>query len=80
MGSSSCGKSTLLNLAAGLERPSAGQILADATPIYGPHPSRTLVFQEHALYPWLTLLDNVGLALEFQGIAKNAPESRPESG
>lgn len=70
VGPSGCGKSTLLHLAAGLERPSAGQILADATPVDGPHPSRTLVFQEHALYPWLTLLDNVGLALEFQGIAK----------
>ncbi|KDB73627.1 hypothetical protein AZ21_3928, partial [Bordetella bronchiseptica B20-10725633] len=38
-------------------------------PVQGPHPSRTLVFQEHALYPWLTLRDNVALALEFQ----NAP-------
>ena len=70
VGPSGCGKSTLLHLAAGLERPSSGQVLADATPVGGSHPSRTLVFPEHALYPWLTLLDNVGLALEFQGITK----------
>lgn len=70
VGPSGCGKSTLLHLAAGLEAPDAGRILADATPVKGPHPSRTLVFQEHALYPWLNVLDNVGLALEFQGVAK----------
>ena len=61
VGPSGCGKSTLLHLAAGLERPSQGQVLADGKRIPGPHPSRTLVFQEHALYPWLTLRDNVAL-------------------
>ena len=66
VGPSGCGKSTLLHLVAGLETPSAGRVLAGDKPIEGPHPSRTLVFQEHALYPWLTLRENVALALEFQ--------------
>ena len=77
VGPSGCGKSTLLHLAAGLERPSQGQVLADGQRIGGPHPSRTLVFQEHALYPWLTLRDNVALALEFQGVAK--PRAREQA-
>jgi len=67
VGPSGCGKSTLLHLAAGLEPVSAGRVLADGKPVDRPDPSRTLVFQEHALYPWLTLRDNVALALEFQG-------------
>jgi NitT/TauT family transport system ATP-binding protein len=66
VGPSGCGKSTLLHIAAGLEKPSAGSILADGRPIEGPHPERTLMFQENALYPWLTLAQNVALALEFQ--------------
>lgn len=70
VGPSGCGKSTLLHLAAGLETPTSGQVLADSTLIVGPNPERTLMFQENALYPWLTLAQNVGLALEFQGVAK----------
>lgn len=70
VGPSGCGKSTLLHMAAGLEQPTSGQILADGVPIDGPHPERTLMFQENALYPWLTLVRNVALALEFQKIDK----------
>ena len=66
VGPSGCGKSTLLHLAAGLQTASAGSVLADGSPIKGPHPERTLMFQENALYPWLTLEQNVALALEFQ--------------
>ncbi len=68
VGPSGCGKSTLLHIAAGLETPGSGSMLADGQPITGPHPQRTLMFQENALYPWLTLLQNVALALEFQKI------------
>ncbi len=70
VGPSGCGKSTLLHIAAGLEQPTAGQMLADGKPVNGPHPERTLMFQENALYPWLTLVRNVALALEFQKIDK----------
>jgi len=66
VGPSGCGKSTLLHMAAGLERASSGQLLADGKAVRGPHPERTLMFQENALYPWLTLEQNVALALEFQ--------------
>lgn len=70
VGPSGCGKSTLLHMAAGLEKPSGGSVLADGRAITGPHPERTLMFQENALYPWLTLAQNVALALEFQKIDK----------
>jgi NitT/TauT family transport system ATP-binding protein len=70
VGPSGCGKSTLLHLVAGLEKPTRGRVLADGKPVSGPGPERTLVFQEHALYPWLTLLDNVAMAVELQGAAK----------
>lgn len=70
VGPSGCGKSTLLHLVAGLENPTAGRVLADGKTIPGPSPQRTLVFQEHALYPWLTLQANVAMALELQGVAK----------
>jgi NitT/TauT family transport system ATP-binding protein len=72
VGPSGCGKSTLLHIAAGLEKPSAGSMLADGRPVEGPHPERTLMFQENALYPWLTLAENVALALEFQRVDKRA--------
>jgi NitT/TauT family transport system ATP-binding protein len=70
VGPSGCGKSTLLHLAAGLEKPSEGRVLADGSAITKPHPERTLVFQEHALYPWLTLQANVAMALELKGESK----------
>jgi NitT/TauT family transport system ATP-binding protein len=72
VGPSGCGKSTLLHLAAGLEAPSSGCVLADGLPVVGPHPQRTLMFQENALYPWLTLQQNVALALEFQQAGRQA--------
>jgi NitT/TauT family transport system ATP-binding protein len=70
VGPSGCGKSTLLHLVAGLEKPTAGKVTADGRAITEPGPKRTLVFQEHALYPWLTLVDNVAMALELQGSSK----------
>lgn len=70
VGPSGCGKSTLLHMAAGLETASSGQLLVDGKPIKGPHPSRMLMFQEGALYPWLTLAQNVAMALELQGVNK----------
>jgi len=66
VGPSGCGKSTLLHMLAGLQLPSSGSLTADGASVAKPSPERTLVFQEHALYPWMTLRDNVSLALEFQ--------------
>ena len=63
VGPSGCGKSTLLNIIAGLEKPTSGQVLEDGTPISGPGPDRMVMFQEHALFPWLTVHGNVMFGL-----------------
>ena len=76
VGPSGCGKSTLLHIAAGLERPSAGSMLAGGKAVRGPNPERTLMFQENALYPWMTLVQNVALALEFQKVDKKLAEKQ----
>jgi len=70
LGPSGCGKSTLLRLAAGLEPPSEGRILADGEEILGPNPSRVVVFQDPTLYPWRTVRDNVALGLQARGVLK----------
>jgi NitT/TauT family transport system ATP-binding protein len=70
LGPSGCGKSTLLRLAAGLEPPSQGQILADGAPITRPDPSRVVMFQDPTLYPWRTVKANVSLGLEARGLLR----------
>ena len=70
VGPSGCGKSTLLNIIAGLESPSAGQVLLGGGAIVEPGPDRLVVFQEAALFPWLTVIQNVEFGLWAQGLAK----------
>jgi NitT/TauT family transport system ATP-binding protein len=65
VGPSGCGKSTLLNLIAGLDRPDGGIVQADGQPISGPGPHRLMMFQEAALFPWLTVLGNVLFGLKL---------------
>ncbi|MDF2719753.1 MAG: transporter ATP-binding protein [Paenibacillus sp.] len=65
VGPSGCGKSTVLRMIAGLETASDGKVLANGNPIGKPDPQRVLIFQEHALYPWRTVEDNVGFGLEL---------------
>jgi NitT/TauT family transport system ATP-binding protein len=69
LGRSGSGKSTLLRLIAGLERPSAGAIRYLGQPVTGPAPGIAMVFQTFALFPWLTVLENVQLGLEALGLA-----------
>jgi NitT/TauT family transport system ATP-binding protein len=70
VGSSGCGKSTLLNLIAGLDRPSKGQILANGKRVDGPGSDRVVVFQEGALFPWLTVTENVEFGLKLRRVAR----------
>lgn len=70
VGGSGCGKSTLLRLLAGLDRQSEGDILIDGQPVDGVGGGRGIVFQEHRLFPWLTVERNVGLGLVNEGLGK----------
>lgn len=64
IGPSGCGKSTLLNIIAGLSQPTKGTVLIDGQPISGPGPDRGVVFQNYALMPWMTVMDNIRFAIE----------------
>jgi NitT/TauT family transport system ATP-binding protein len=77
IGPSGCGKSTLINLIAGYEEPDAGQILIDGERVQGPGRDRLVVFQETALFPWMTSLENVMFGPEVRGMSRK--ESRQEA-
>ncbi len=67
LGESGCGKTTLLNLMAGLEKPTSGAIYVDGQKVTGIHPSRSMLFQQPALIPWLTVEDNVAYGCKIRG-------------
>lgn len=77
-GPSGCGKTTVLNLVAGLEVPSAGAVRVRGREVTGPGPDRTVMFQEHALFPWLTVAENVAFPLTVAGVAPSERAERVE--
>jgi len=66
LGESGCGKTTLLNMLAGLEMPSSGQIRVNGSPVTGIHPSRSMLFQQPALIPWLSVKENVAYGCKIR--------------
>ncbi len=77
IGPSGCGKSTLLNVIGGLLTPTTGTVHVGATPVHGPLPRDiAFVFQENALFPWSTVIENVMLGMMFQGVPRVEREER----
>lgn len=76
IGPSGCGKTTLLNLFAGLEAPTEGEVLLDGRPIKEPGPDKAVLFQDPALFPWLSVVGNVELALKLIGVPKEERRDR----
>lgn len=71
VGPSGCGKSTLLMIASGLEQPSSGEILVDGEPAGEPGPSRSVVFQQFALFPHMNVEQNIGFGLKMRRVSRN---------
>jgi NitT/TauT family transport system ATP-binding protein len=76
VGPSGCGKSTLLHLIAGLHHQTSGEVLIDGEPVQGPGTDRIMIFQEHGLFPWLTVGENVEFGMKMKGTGKAEREEK----
>ena len=80
VGPSGCGKTTLLNIGAGLEPYDSGSVTIHGQPVIGPGPDRAVVFQQYALYPWMTVKKNVEFAIKFQTHPVEVEKKDPQTG
>src|SRR5919198_840344 len=71
VGPSGCGKTTLLNILAGLDKPTEGEVILNGHPVTETGPDTVMVFQENALFPWLRVMDNVEFGLKMKGVEKD---------
>ncbi len=78
VGPSGCGKSTMLNLIAGLLSPTSGDVVVHGSPVKGPSPDRGVIFQQYALFPWLTAKQNVEFGLRLQNLPKEERSRRAD--
>lgn len=78
VGPSGCGKSTLLNILAGLDSPTSGEVYVDGNLVEGPGPERGVVFQQYALFPWLTVEKNIEFGLKLKGLPQSEIKERVE--
>lgn len=76
LGPSGCGKSTLLKMVAGLEFPDSGSITTNGERLGGPHPDRAMVFQDYALFPWLTVEENIAFGLKLKEMSRQEVRER----
>ncbi|MGK5680555.1 ABC transporter ATP-binding protein [Actinoplanes sp. URMC 104] len=78
VGPSGCGKTTVMNILAGLETPTSGRALVDGKVITGPGPDRGVIFQQYALFPWLTVRKNVEFGLRTAGVPRAERRERAQ--
>ncbi|MGJ7441311.1 ABC transporter ATP-binding protein [Aquipuribacter sp. MA13-6] len=78
VGPSGCGKSTMLNLVGGLLEPTSGELLVNGRPVHGPGPDRGVIFQQYALFPWLTAEQNVAFGLRLMGLSKKEQREKAQ--
>ncbi|GAA4987268.1 NitT/TauT family transport system ATP-binding protein [Nonomuraea thailandensis] len=78
VGPSGCGKSTLMSMAAGLVEPTSGEVLVDGAPVGGPGPDRGVIFQQYALFPWLTVRRNVEFGLRLMELPAEERRQRAQ--
>lgn len=78
VGPSGCGKSTLLNIIAGLDVPTGGELFLNNKRIAAPGADRVVMFQEHALFPWLNVLENVKFGMKMMGLPREEQDCRAE--